>query len=196
MTVSVCTRPVPQLGECGRAKFTFPNGSVSPMCYWHRIVRTTIEAQIRAAKERLRNAREPHRKRVPEHMWPPNERWCAGCQSFVPLWYCPGSRCKACTAEQRHASLLKSVYDLTPEQYHALFELQGGKCAICRNRQLDRRLATDHDHKTGAVRGLLCHTCNHDLLGAAHDSVNILRAAVAYLETPPATGNWTPPEKR
>ena len=55
-------------------------------------------------------------------------------------------------------------------------------------------LALDHDHKTGAVRGYLCQRCNHDLLGAAYDNVDILRAAVRYLETPPADGAWVPPE--
>jgi hypothetical protein len=37
-----------------------------------------------------------------------------------------------------------------------LFELQGGRCALC---WLPARMI-DHDHRTGRVRGLLCHDCN------------------------------------
>lgn len=33
-----------------------------------------------------------------------------------------------------------------------------------------------------------------ELLGAAHDSVHILRNAVAYLTTPPMSGEWEIPE--
>jgi hypothetical protein len=43
---------------------------------------------------------------------------------------------------------------------------QGGKCKVCRRDPADvdghryPRLFVDHDHQTGAVRGLLCHGCN------------------------------------
>jgi hypothetical protein len=72
--------------------------------------------------------------------------------------------------------------------------LQGGVCAICRRGQQIKSLALDHDHKTGAPRGILCQRCNRELLGAAFDSVHILRAAVAYLERPPFGGEWIAPE--
>jgi hypothetical protein len=36
------------------------------------------------------------------------------------------------------------------------------------------------------VRGVICKRCNHDLLGAAHDDIEILKRAIAYLESPPA----------
>jgi hypothetical protein len=46
-------------------------------------------------------------------------------------------------------------------------------------------LAIDHDHETGVVRGLLCGQCNHQLLGGSHDSIERLRLAITYLESPP-----------
>ncbi len=171
-----------------------PSGKLSTMCYWDRIARTSMEAQIREAEKRRAAAREPHRGRVPEMFWPNGERWCAGCQSFVPLFYCTNSRCKACAAKARREGHRERTYGLGPDGYEVLFALQKGKCAICRKRQVDRSIAVDHDHKTGAVRGLLCKRCNHDLLGAAFDSILILKAAIRYLETPPAGGQWIPPE--
>lgn len=51
-------------------------------------------------------------------------------------------------------------YNITLEQYDLMFEMQGGKCAICNLPELNRRLSIDHDHKTGKIRGLLCVRCN------------------------------------
>ena len=66
---------------------------------------------------------------------------------------------------------------IDPATYVHLFDLQGGRCAICRGRPKTTRLAVDHDHGCctkpplcgRCTRGLLCSRCNHELLGAAHD---------------------------
>lgn len=42
-------------------------------------------------------------------------------------------------------------------------------------------LCLDHCHNTGAVRGLICRTCNL-LLGYSKDNRQILQAAINYLE--------------
>lgn len=68
---------------------------------------------------------------------------------------------------------------LTIEAYDELLERQGGHCALCPTKPQKRRLDTDHDHKTGAVRGLLCHRCNRAL--PAWISVRWLAAALTYL---------------
>ena len=52
---------------------------------------------------------------------------------------------------------------VTDDEYARLLEAQGGGCAICGNTPKTRRLDVDHDHKTGKVRGLLCHRCNRSL---------------------------------
>lgn len=165
-------------------------------CGWHWLLDQPIEVQEGAALARLaRHVGEP-RSRVPATEWPPGCRWCSGCQSWVPLFYVQGSRCKACNSSASHRARVEREY-LWPDgmTYDILLAKQGGRCAICGSVPRSRRLAVDHDHASGYVRGLLCSSdagasCNKGLLGSAHDSVKILRAAVAYLESPPsgATG--------
>jgi len=72
-------------------------------------------------------------------------------------------------------------YGLTHDEYLALLETQGGACAICGGSGQRRQLAVDHDHVTGAVRGLLCDRCN-PMLGYARDNISVLEAAIEYLK--------------
>lgn len=155
----------------------------------------------RVAESRRRAAQVPEALRVkviPARLWPTGQRWCAGCQSFVDLEDVGkgASQCKACVSAKTHAKMVVKTYDIEVGGYDHLLELQGGRCAICRNRPKKTRLAVDHDHKTNAVRGLVCKNCNHDLLGGAHDNIDILYAAVHYMLTPPAGGSWIAPEDR
>lgn len=70
----------------------------------------------------------------------------------------------------------------TLEDYGRLFRAQGGVCAInaCGGKPGKRRLHVDHDHKTGRVRGLLCH--RHNRLLDARMRADELRAMADYLE--------------
>jgi hypothetical protein len=140
----------------------------------------------------LRLRRSPSVQRLA----PAGTSFCAGCQSFRDdVDFGKGATtCRACTSAKTHAATVAKTYGITGDGYEALLERQGGKCAICRARPKSKRLAVDHDHKTGAVRGLLCSRCNHDLLGSAWDSLAIAVALWHYLNTPPASGAWLPPE--
>jgi len=91
-------------------------------------------------------------------------------------------RAKPDNADYRHYESVKRRYGLTQTQYDTLKELQGGRCAICRQPPTGKRtrLHVDHDHGTGEVRGLLCNLCNV-ALGSMHDDPAILRAAIVYL---------------
>lgn len=71
-------------------------------------------------------------------------------------------------------------YGLSLIEYKAMFESQTGRCAICKSAPTLKRLSVDHDHKTGAVRGLLCTNCNLGL-GNFKDDQEILKAASDYL---------------
>src|SRR5262245_60076495 len=80
-------------------------------------------------------------------------------------------------------------YGISPDDYEALVEAQGGGCAIC-TRWPGESLQVDHDHKLGntraAVRGLLCSDCNEAMLPAAHDRPEVLERGARYLQNPPA----------
>jgi hypothetical protein len=69
-------------------------------------------------------------------------------------------------------------YGVSSRQWDALLELQGFRCAICRE---VRPLVLDHDHRDGHLRGALCRNCNI-AIGFLHDDPALLRAAAAYLE--------------
>lgn len=127
---------------------------------------------------------------------PAGTSWCAGCQSFRDLvdFGKSATQCRACVSAAQHGAMVAKTYGLTGGDYDALLAAQGGRCAICRARPKSKRLAVDHDHKTGAVRGLLCSRCNHDLMGSAWDSMAMATALWHYMNTPPASGSWQPPE--
>lgn len=62
-------------------------------------------------------------------------------------------------------------YGITPAEYDALFEAQGKKCACCGQTGFtSKNWHVDHDHKTGVVRGIVCHKCN-TTLGLLGDSL-------------------------
>lgn len=126
---------------------------------------------------------------------PTGTRWCAGCQSYrdeADFRSATQTQCWACRSGKGHAAMTKRVYGLDGDQYEALLELQGGGCAVCGSKPKSKRLAVDHDHKSGAVRGLLCKRHNKDALGSLHDSIAQVTALWHYLNTPPATGDWLP----
>lgn len=107
----------------------------------------------------------------------------------------PGPRCathhrakramrNSATREQRWLQ----VYNISADDYWAIWEYQGGCCYICqRAKGLGRRrLSVDHCHETGVVRGLLCQPCNRDVLGHSRDEVEFFERCIEYLTNPPA----------
>lgn len=79
---------------------------------------------------------------------------------------------------------LKNKYGITLEEFEILLAHQGEVCAICLEKDNDKRylkLCVDHNHKTGKIRGLLCQNCNR-ALGSFKESINVLEKAIAYLK--------------
>lgn len=88
--------------------------------------------------------------------------------------------CSRCRDDTRF-TVLCARYGLSVEDYWRISEQQGGRCGICLSESPPgTRLRIDHDHQTGAVRGLLCNKCNTGL-GLFGDRLEKLLAAVEYL---------------
>lgn len=87
---------------------------------------------------------------------------------------------------------LKRHFGISLEEYTQMLTEQGGHCATCdytpptdviHGDVKNRKLAVDHNHATGAIRGLLCNRCNI-VLGLVKDSPIILEQLVRYLSKP------------
>jgi hypothetical protein len=74
-------------------------------------------------------------------------------------------------------SYLKRKYGITEADYNALLAGQDGVCAICGKKPGQFKLVVDHDHVTGAVRGLLHNRCNKALGPFEWDEAVLLRTA-------------------
>lgn len=70
---------------------------------------------------------------------------------------------------------LRKRYGITLAERNLILESQGGVCALCF--RVAKRWHTDHDHKTGRVRGILCSGCNTALGAFRDDPERLLRAA-------------------
>jgi hypothetical protein len=86
--------------------------------------------------------------------------------------------------EKHYLRQVKYKYKLSSADYRALFDIQGGRCGICQvhHEEMGERLAVDHDHASGKVRGLLCRPCNKSL--GAHE-LRGTSAWICYLTWPP-----------
>ena len=77
---------------------------------------------------------------------------------------------------------LRRKYGVGLAEYEGLLEAQGGVCKICGEaRPEERTLHVDHDHETGAIRGLLCFRCNN-AIGDLRDDDYLARKLADYLD--------------
>jgi hypothetical protein len=83
---------------------------------------------------------------------------------------------------------LRFAYGITLLEWEDIFTKQGRQCAICkRKKPIGLGWATDHKGwhcRRGKlrkrIRAILCQHCN-TLLGQARESVDILKAVIAYI---------------
>jgi len=103
------------------------------------------------------------------------------------------SWCKSCLAENKRnryslayaqTDYRKRIYGIDDNIYQAMFFRQGGVCAVCgqpQNAKYTKELCIDHNHETGQVRELLCHTCNI-LLGYVEKDRSRVKRLIKYLK--------------
>ena len=82
---------------------------------------------------------------------------------------------------------LMNYYGITLDEYNTILEAQNYKCKICGKTAEEvasgkpiKRLAVDHCHETGEIRGILCANCNTGIGLLCHDP-GILKNALRYL---------------
>lgn len=136
--------------------------------------------------------------------------WCARCRKYLPKasFARTGKYCRQChanyyqetrTSEDDQKKNLRKNYNLSLEEYRALFTAQQGRCAACGQPERSRSaktneihyLAVDHDHDTGKVRALLCRNCN-SALGFLDEDPDKIRQLLAYAEQVAGRG-WQSP---
>lgn len=99
---------------------------------------------------------------------------CA-CKKSIEYYYADTEKAR------RHK--LKNAYGITIEEYNEFSKEINHLCMICDSVcPSKRRLAVDHDHNNGIIRGLLCINCNKGL-GNFKDNIDLLEKAIAYLES-------------
>jgi hypothetical protein len=115
-----------------------------------------------------------------------------GCSNIVPEprlskrgHYIRYKQCAACSCSI-------SNYGITTPERKQILENQNNKCCICKKDisfqgqtkkgdSSQNAAVLNHCHKTFAVRGVLCVSCNR-ALGLFQDSKEVLKSAIEYLE--------------
>ena len=101
--------------------------------------------------------------------------------------------CKGCRPKDTPLTIrgrnVRYRYGIELDDFVAMYEDQGGKCAICfaevdlyapEDRKADVA-HVDHCHTTGKIRALLCHQCNVGI-GAFKEDRSILENAIQYIK--------------
>lgn len=107
------------------------------------------------------------------------------------------SHCKECS-DKHYQDNAEEIREIRRQQrlgvpigtYGELVEKLGARCSICGTDNpggkgsANSQFCIDHDHHTGAIRGLLCTQCNVGIGMLRHDQ-HLLLAAIRYLSQQP-----------
>lgn len=102
------------------------------------------------------------------------------------------SWCKECKKDYDKIRHKMKNFNISLKQYKNMLKEQSGRCLICgrdfneiygnpKQNHIYYTPRIDHDHKTGKVRGILCHHCNI-ALGSFNENPLILVRAIKYLK--------------
>jgi hypothetical protein len=96
--------------------------------------------------------------------------------------------CQECADYGLNNRYLLNNYGISLDDYWSIYRDQDGKCAICSlegftmAKHCRLKLVVDHCHRTGVVRGLLCHNCNRGI-GLLQESKSNFLNSIKYLES-------------
>ncbi len=167
---------MPSIQQCKSLDCVLPLIPVirgGPRLYCSKQCQRRHESQIRRLDERYRETENARRRRRYQDATPDERR------RYIDA------------AVGRSLERKLKAVGITEETYRE-YEERG--CALCGvfASPNGRRLSIDHDHRTGAFRGVLCNPCNTGL-GLYRDDPQLLRDAASYLE---AFTNQTQTEAR
>lgn len=126
--------------------------------------------------------------------WREIEKMCAHCGDVYLPKMSRQQFCRVCIPHGGANSRMKA-YGVSQPEVDALLDRQDDKCAICKRDVSSLRGITigvgsgridaglDHDHVSGAIRGVLCKKCN--LVLAYIDKPDWLRSALEYVTREP-----------
>lgn len=110
---------------------------------------------------------------------------CKSCKNAKSKNWRSKNPLKRSEYQKKHSrrSYLRNAYGLSIDEYNLLLEIQCNRCAICQNNfsEVSKYPHVDHCHKTGKVRGILCHGCNNGI-GHFKDNIKSLFSAIKYLK--------------
>lgn len=94
---------------------------------------------------------------------------CSCCKKWLPLEYFAekSHRCRICNRDNDW----KRRYGLEADTFFSMLKNQDNKCLIC-EKEFTSMPHVDHNHDTGAIRGLLCADCNRGLGRYEKDRMN------------------------
>jgi hypothetical protein len=121
-------------------------------------------------RERSKKWAEDHAEHLREWRRKYNKDHTVARRDYSREWY-------RAHPQNTRARRFRKYYNLTVAEYDVMAEAQNFQCAICGR---TKQLQVDHNHKTKAVRGLLCGRCNRGL-GQFGDDYRLCQRAFCYL---------------
>lgn len=169
----------------GALKVFFQSNKVDRMRYWRRANADRLRP-IMAERQRAYRSANPEkcnaasRRSKSKYRAENREAYRQQCREYY-------RRSRDAGELRYYGHQIKKYYGIILAEYERMMAEQDGVCAICKKKPeamlggAHKMLCVDHCHVTGAVRGLLCSSCNK-LLGDASDQIVILEAAISYLK--------------